>query len=1289
MQIFSGARAYSSFRIKKLLPLLQDCHSALSTVDAHFIHFLDLESELSPDECTSVNLLLGVPSTAIQENTEPHLFVTPRAGTQSPWSTKASDIFHNCGLKKVRRIERGIAWMFGCHDGSIPGKDVLKIMGSHLYDRMTEMLLFSAAEAEQLFQQGQPASLNHIDLLGQGRQALEQANQSLGLALSDVEIDYLESSYLQLNRNPTDVELMMFAQANSEHCRHKIFNASWTIDGIEKPSSLFDMIRQTHRHNPGRVMSAYSDNAAVSSGNYASRFFPDPLDHVYGWHDEDVHLLMKVETHNHPTAISALPGAATGSGGEIRDEAATGRGGKPKAGMTGFSVSNLNIPGFAQPWEQDYGKPERILSAIDIMLDGPIGGAAFNNEFGRPALCGYFRSYEQQQADTDCVRGYHKPIMIAGGYGMIRGEHVHKHEIPAGAALIVLGGPAMLIGLGGGAASSVASGTSHADLDFASVQRHNPEMQRRCQEVIDRCWAMGQNNPVISIHDVGAGGLSNALPELVNDSQRGAIFELRKIPNTEPGMSPLEIWCNEAQERYVLAIDEHRLPDFQSLCERERAPYAVLGKATGEQQLQLTDELLNNKPIDLPLPMLLGRLPQMQRKADSSAITSEELDISHIDIHEACERLLHLPAIADKRFLINIGDRSITGLVVRDQMVGPWQMPVADCAVTASGYGSLAGEAMAVGERTPVALIDAPASGRMAVAEAITNIAAARILKIDDIALSANWMAACGLFDEDVRLFNTVAAVSELCQSLGLCIPVGKDSLSMNTVWSDQQKDYQVTSPLSLIMTAFSPVADVTQSLTPQLVNNGDETLILIIDLGLGNTRLGGSCLTQVFNHIGGECPDINKPESLLAFFQTIQLLNDGGHILAYHDRSDGGLFVTLSEMCLAGRLGMDLSLDDYGTDAIKLLFNEEAGAVIQIRKSALPIVLDAFNQHSSLTNHVHVLGQVTKEKLLRIKLNNGEVINSPLESLQRQWSATTMQMQSLRDNPECASQEYEHVCDLEDPGLSFRINFNTDKSIPDLFSGKRPKVAILREQGVNGQVEMAAAFDRAGFDCIDIHMSDLIHQSKSLEQCHGLIACGGFSYGDVLGAGGGWAKSILFNEQLKQQFETFFHRSDTFSLGVCNGCQMFSQLKSIIPGAQNWPHFIKNKSEQFEARLVQVNIESSPSILLQDMQGSSLPIVVAHGEGQAEYDQSAPDDITCMRYVDHHGKPTARYPLNPNGSIEGATGFTTEDGRVTIMMPHPERVFLQQQFSWFDDNWASEFSPWMAMFNNARRWIN
>jgi len=1064
-----------------------------------------------------------------------------------------------------------------------------------------------------------------------------------------------------------------------------------TIDGKHKDDSLFDMIRQTHKKNPGKVLSAYSDNSAVTTGYFASRFFPDPESRQYQVSEEDVHLLMKVETHNHPTAISPYAGASTGSGGEIRDEAATGRGAKPKAGLTGFSVSNLKIPDFNQAWEVDYGRPDRIVSALDIMLEGPIGAASFNNEFGRPALAGYFRSYEQKE--NDIIRGYHKPIMLAGGYGMIRGTHVEKGCIPAGAKIIVLGGPAMLIGLGGGAASSMASGESKENLDFASVQRDNPEMERRCQEVIDTCWALNEANPIISIHDVGAGGLSNALPELVNDSDRGATFELRKIPNDEPGMSPMAVWCNESQERYVLAIAAESIERFSHLCQRERAPFAILGEATKDQQLVLNDELFNNKAVDLPLSVLLGKMPGIQRDVQSKTQTYDEFKTEGLDIKETVHRVLHLPAVADKHFLITIGDRSISGLVARDQMVGAWQTPVADCAITSSSFDAYTGEAMAMGERAPIALIDAPASGRMAIGEAITNIAAARILQLEDIVFSANWMAACGQDNEDAKLFHTVQAVSELCQNLGICIPVGKDSLSMNTVWSDHDSDSpkQVTSPLSLTITAFSPVVDVRQSLTPELKTNQGETRLLLIDLGLGKDRLGGSSLTQVYQKISAGMPDVESFHDLKVFFRSIHLLNEAGIILAYHDRSDGGLFTTLAEMAFATRTGINVNLDSSG-ETISALFSEELGAVIQIRAKDLQEVHKVFKDAEVLQDHIHVIGTLNQDRQLRIIKNNETVFEEELLSLHRSWSETTFKMQALRDNPVSAKQEYDRLLDKDDPGLFVDITFNADENIhaPYINTGAKPKMAILREQGVNGQVEMAAAFHRAEFESIDIHMSDIISGSVSLASFKGLVACGGFSYGDVLGAGRGWANSVLFNEVARNEFQSFFARQDTFGLGVCNGCQMFSHLKDIIPGAEHWPVFKRNISEQFESRLVMVKVLDSPSILLTGMQGSQVPIVVAHGEGRVEHqnEQSAEKAIAAIQFIDNSGKATEIYPKNPNGSPQGQTGFTTNDGRFTIMMPHPERVFLKKQYSWLPETWNAENGPWMRMFYNARQWI-
>ncbi len=1295
MQIFHGSTAASDFRLKKLLSTLQLIDNHVQQLSASFIHFAHISEDLSTEEEKHLSELLDYGSSRddLDKNGQLQL-VIPRPGTISPWSSKATDIAHNCSLTKVLRLERGIAWSLITKDSKPIKTESLQSISQYLHDRMTETVLTSLEEASILFDETRPKPLQTVVLGDNGQTALEKANLELGLALSDVEIQYLLKSYEELGRDPTDVELMMFAQANSEHCRHKIFNSTWTIDGEKQDETLFSMIRKTFQTNPGHVLSAYEDNAAVAGGYSAERFFPDVEQHRYGYHEEDVNLLMKVETHNHPTAISPFPGAATGSGGEIRDETATGRGAKPKAGLTGFSVSNLNIPDFIHPWENDYGKPDRIVSALDIMIEGPIGGAAFNNEFGRPNLCGYFRSYEQLENETGRIRGYHKPIMIAGGYGMIRSEHVEKDRIPAGAKLIVLGGPAMLIGLGGGAASSMASGSSHEDLDFASVQRQNPEIQRRCQEVVDRCWAMGKSNPIISIHDVGAGGLSNALPELVSDSDRGAVFELRKIPNDEPGMSPMEIWCNESQERYVLAISAEHLEQFTRLCQRERAPFAILGEATAEQQLVLNDILFDNKAIDIPMSVLLGKLPRMLRSTQHGKNQFSDFDIQNINLKEAIKRLLRLPTIADKRFLITIGDRSVSGLVCRDQMVGPWQVPVADCAVSSSAYGHTVGEAMAMGERSPIALIDAPASGRMALAEAITNIAAARILQISDIALSANWMAACGQLDEDAKLFDTVSTISELCQSLGICIPVGKDSLSMNTIWQEQDVEQQsierqVSSPLSLVITAFAPVADTRLSLTPQLRTLEQETLVVLIDLGRGKNRMGGSCLTQVYNHIGSATPDLDQPEDLKNFFRSIQLLNEMGLLLAYHDRSDGGLLTTLIEMCLAGRMGVSVSLDALPGEPAPVLFNEELGAVIQIRKDSLDAVNKVFATCGELQQYVFVLGQTNTDKQFRIEKQGSTLFSESLEALQEDWSLSSYHMQSLRDNPDCAKQEYQQVCNMEDGGLFVTTTFDEKQLVPPIKT-HRPRIAVLREQGVNGQTEMAAAFDRAGFDAIDVHMTDLINRHVNLDSFSGLAACGGFSYGDVLGAGGGWAKSILFNSAIRDQFQHFFQREDTFAFGVCNGCQMLSQLRDLIPGAEHWPDFVRNHSEQFEARLVMVEIMDSPSILLNNMTGSMLPIVVAHGEGRVAYKNETDFQqvISSLRYVDNHGNATEAYPCNPNGSVSGETGFTTADGRFTIMMPHPERVFLRSQFSWLPESWKSENGPWMTLFNNARKWL-
>ena len=1288
MLLIRGGTALSPFRIDKYLGTVQSIAPCIESIQTEFVHFVHHSGQLSADEMSCLENLLdyGVRISVHQEGAC-LLLVTPRPGTISPWSSKATDIAHNCGLDKIIRIERGTAWYLHCKAGEVITDEVLAKLKPLIHDRMTETVFQGMEEISTLFAELQPAELVFIDVLDKGLPALIEANRKMGLALSEIEISYLLDNFRKLGRNPSDVELMMFAQANSEHCRHKIFNAEWIIDNQMMPGSLFDMIRATHARNPGRVLSAYTDNAAVAAGYHANRFYPEPLTHKYRVSNEDVHILMKVETHNHPTAISPYPGAATGSGGEIRDEAATGRGAKPKAGLTGFSVSNLKIPSFIQPWEKDNGKPERIASALEIMLEGPIGGAAFNNEFGRPALCGYFRSFEQED-EHGVIRGYHKPVMLAGGYGMIRSEHVKKTSIPPRTHLVILGGPAMLIGLGGGAASSMASGHSDAMLDYASVQRDNAEMQRRCQEVIDACWAMGEDNPVISIHDVGAGGLSNAVPELVSAGHCGATLELRRIPNAEPGLSPMQIWCNEAQERYVLAVAPDNLPVFTKFCTRERAPFAVIGETTDSEDLVLNDELFDNRPIDIPLNILLGKIPRLQRSVGSYRRDVHLFETGKLDLHETIRCLLHLPAIADKGFLITIGDRSVSGLVARDQMIGPWQIPVADCAITSSSIDSYVGEAMAIGERTPVALVNPPASGRMAVGEAITNLAAARIMALEDISLSANWMAACDVDEEDAKLYSTVDAVSDLCQELGICIPVGKDSLSMNTVWEDNGgRQKQVTAPLSLVVSAFAPVADTRLQLTPMLKTGVADTVLLLLDLGYGKNRIGGSALAQVYNHNSGETPDLDHPEDLQVFFRAIQIMNETGVILAYHDRSDGGLFITLCEMAFSSRCGLDIRLGSIPGDIHSFLFNEELGAVIQVSKNDIDTVKSLFSD-SMFQQHIHVLGSLDRNNKINIYHGDQLLISEETVNLHRQWSETSYHMQALRDNPECALQEYDSLLDTNNPGLFINCPFDIKQSFPYVNADSKPSVAILREQGVNGQVEMAAAFQRAGFECIDVHMSDVISGDVSLGSFHGIAACGGFSYGDVLGAGGGWSKSILYNKRARDEFQSFFMRKDTFGLGVCNGCQMFSGLKELIPGANDWPGFVRNKSEQFEARLIMVEVLESPSILLTGMEGSSLPVVIAHGEGRVTRINHA-GSPACLRYIDNHGRPTEIYPYNPNGSMGGVTGFTTTDGRFTIMMPHPERCFLKKQFSWFPENWKHEDSPWMQLFRNARTWLD
>ncbi len=1298
MLILRGAPALSAFRHGKLLEQLSQKVPAVTGLYAEFAHFADVAGELTADQQQVLGRLLKYgPSVPVQEPSGRLFLVVPRLGTISPWASKASDIAHNCGLQAIQRLERGIAYYVA---GELSDTDA-EAIAAELHDRMTQRVLAKLEQAVDLFSHAQPKPMTSVDILAGGRAALAQANIDLGLALAEDEIDYLVNAFQGLQRNPNDIELMMFAQANSEHCRHKIFNASWDIDGQAQEKSLFGMIKNTYQmHNEG-VLSAYKDNASVIVGSVAGRFFPNPETRQYGAVQEPVHILMKVETHNHPTAIAPFSGASTGSGGEIRDEGATGRGAKPKAGLTGFTVSNLRIPGFEQPWEQAYGKPERIVDALDIMIEGPLGGAAFNNEFGRPALTGYFRTFEQA-IDTphgEEVRGYHKPIMLAGGMGNIREDHVQKGEITVGAKLIVLGGPAMLIGLGGGAASSVATGASSADLDFASVQRENPEMERRCQEVIDRCWQLGDANPIAFIHDVGAGGISNAFPELVNDGGRGGRFELRNVPNDEPGMAPHEIWSNESQERYVLAVSAKDFERFQAICERERCPFAVVGEATEEPHLTVTDSHFNNTPVDMPLDVLLGKPPRMHRSVTREAELGDDFDPSQLDLDNAVQRVLNHPAVASKSFLITIGDRTITGLVARDQMVGPWQVPVADCAVTATSFDVYTGEAMAMGERTPLALLDAPASGRMAIGETITNLAASRIEKLSDIKLSANWMSAAGHPGEDARLYDTVKAVGmELCPELGITIPVGKDSMSMKTQWSEEGVEKSVTSPMSLIITGFAPVTDIRKTLTPQLRMDKGETDLILIDLGRGKNRMGASILAQTYGKIAAQAPDVDDAEDLKAFFAVIQGLNADGHLLAYHDRSDGGLLTTVLEMAFAGHCGLDLQLDpltDSKLDVPAILFNEELGAVIQVRQDATPDVLAQFSV-AGLDDCVAVIGKPINNGEVSISLNGEVLFDDDRRMLQRQWAETSYQVQRLRDNADCADQEFDALLEEDNPGLSVKLGYdvNDDIAAPYIKKGVRPQVAILREQGVNGQVEMAAAFDRAGFAAVDVHMSDILAGRVDFADFKGLVACGGFSYGDVLGAGEGWAKSALFNSRARDAFQGFFARSDSFALGVCNGCQMMSNLHELIPGTEHWPHFVRNRSEQFEARVAMVEVQKSNSIFLQGMAGSRMPIAIAHGEGHAEFASEeallAADVSGCvaLRYVDNHGKVTEAYPANPNGSPRGITGLTSRDGRVTIMMPHPERMFRAVQNSWRPDEWQED-AALMRMFRNARVWVN
>jgi phosphoribosylformylglycinamidine synthase len=1313
---FEGGQALSDFRIQQLLPRLQAVHPKIEGIAARYVHLV--ASDHAPDrqeqQRLAALLTYGEPYAGPAEG--PLVLVTPRFGTVSPWASKATDIAHNCGLA-IKRVERVTEYRLQMHSGWL-GKAALEpaqlaAIAGLLHDRMTESVVVQRAQAAQLFTELQPQPMEHVDVLGGGRAALQDANRRFGLALADDEIDYLVEAFGALQRNPTDVELMMFAQANSEHCRHKIFNAGFTIDGVPQDRSMFAMIRNTHQAHPEHTVVAYSDNAAVMEGHRVERFLPADGG-VYRPSSATQHVLMKVETHNHPTAISPFAGAATGAGGEIRDEGATGRGSRPKAGLTGFTVSRL--------WDGKFGKPEHIASPLQIMTEGPLGGAAFNNEFGRPNLVGYFREYEQEVAGI--ARGYHKPIMIAGGLGSIDAGLTHKIPFPPGTLLVQLGGPGMRIGMGGGAASSMATGTNAAELDFDSVQRGNPEIERRAQEVINRCWALGEQNPVLAIHDVGAGGLSNAFPELTNDAGRGARFDLRKVPLEESGLAPKEIWCNESQERYVLAIAPESLEQFRGFCERERCPFAVVGVATEERRLVVVDEGADT-PVDMPMDVLLGKPPKMHRDVQRVARQVPPLDLTGVKLQDAVIQVLSHPTVACKRFLITIGDRTVGGLTHRDQMVGPWQVPVADCAVTLADYQGFAGEAMSMGERTPIAAVDAPASGRMAVGEAITNLLAAPI-ELPRVKLSANWMAACGEPGEDAALYETVRAVGmELCPQLGVSIPVGKDSLSMRTQWSEGGQARKVTSPVSLVVTGFASLADVRGTLTPQLDAAADTTLVLI-DLGRGRNRMGGSILAQALEQPGGEVPDLEDPQDLVNLVAAVNALRAQGRILAYHDRSDGGLFAAACEMAFAGRVGVALNVDllvtegdgisdsraDHG-DAknwasqvgprreeltLKALFNEELGVLLQVRTAERNEVMQVLRAHG-LSRHSHFVGQ-TRPASSSIDVGKGEVqvwrdtrsvFSAKVADLHQVWDSVSWKICQQRDNPVCADSEHAAAGDPTDPGLHVFLP-------PALGEGRggapalhlaKPKVAILREQGVNSHVEMAYAFTAAGFDAVDVHMTDLQAGRHDLKAFRGIVACGGFSYGDTLGAGIGWARSVTFNPVLSQQFQAFFGRSDTFGLGVCNGCQMFAELADIIPGAQDWPRFTTNRSERFEARLSMVEVLESPSLFLQGMAGARLPIAVAHGEGYPNFAHRGNEArvIRAMRFVDNAGQPTDRYPFNPNGGASGLTAVTTADGRFTALMPHPERVFRNIQMSWTSGD-PSGFSPWMQIWHNARRWV-
>jgi len=1368
LRFFDGGNAISDFKVQQMLPRLVGISDKITGLTARFVHLASFDAE--PDAATVERLgqllTYGEPCTAahqkLTESGAPALLIMPRLGTVSPWASKATDIAHNCGLA-LHRVERLVEFRLQLKSGLL-GKaslsaEQLQAVADSLHDRMTENVSLDRSQASALFTELHAAPMAHVDVLAGGRRALAEANTAWGLALADDEIDYLVNAFTGLQRNPTDVELMMFAQANSEHCRHKIFNAQFTIDGVAQDKSLFGMIRHTHQLAPQHTVVAYSDNASIMEGNPVERFVAragGSASPAYAAEPATHHILMKVETHNHPTAISPFPGASTGAGGEIRDEGATGRGSKPKAGLTGFTVSKL----WGGLSDQPGGKPEHIASPLQIMTEGPLGGAAFNNEFGRPNLLGYFREYEQ--AVDGVQRGYHKPIMIAGGLGVIDAGQTHKIEFPAGSLLIQLGGPGMKIGMGGSAASSMASGTNAASLDFDSVQRGNPEIERRAQEVINHCWQQGDKNPILAIHDVGAGGLSNAFPELTNDAGRGARFDLRAVPLEESGLAPKEIWCNESQERYVLAIAPESLAQFQAFCERERCPFAVVGVATEERHLVVGDVDLplpllgeggdgglradttsagapppqpspsgggSEHPVNMPMNVLLGKPPKMHRDVKTVARAPQPLDLTGMDVEKAVIDVLSHPTVASKRFLITIGDRTVGGLSHRDQMVGPWQVPVADCAVTLADFSGFAGEAMAMGERTPLASLDAAASGRMAVAEAITNLLAAPI-ELPRVKLSANWMAACGEPGEDAALFDTVKAVGmELCPALGISIPVGKDSLSMRTQWQDGADKQKVTSPVSLIVTAFATLADVRSTLTPQLDRTTEDTTLVLVDLGKGQHRMGGSILAQVLGQPGGTVPDLDDPQDLVSLVNAVNALRAEGKLLAYHDRSDGGLLAAAAEMAFAGHVGVALNVDmlvtegDGITDSrmdsgdaknwatqvsarreertLKALFSEELGVLLQVRTAERNAVMQTLREHG-LSKHSHFVGKTRPESSgmavgkgqLQVWRDTKAVFSANLFDLHQVWDSVSWRINQQRDNPACADSEHAAAGLPADPGLHVSLSFDPlDNVAAPFLNLSRPKVAILREQGVNSHVEMAYAFTRAGFEAFDVHMTDLQSGRAKLADFQGVVACGGFSYGDTLGAGIGWARSITFNPLLSEQFQGFFARKDTFGLGVCNGCQMFAELADIIPGAEAWPRFTTNQSERFEARLSMVEVLASPSLFLQGMAGSRLPIAVAHGEGFANFKfrGDPAQALAAMRFVDNAGAATEQYPFNPNGSPGGLTAVTTADGRFTAMMPHPERVFRNIQMSWIDLEKAggqSAHSPWMRIWRNARKWV-